>query len=186
MKEAAHGSPLTQDVHVLPDFHGNRSPRADSHARGMISGLTLDSSFENLARLYLATIQGVAYGTRHIIDAMSSKGYVINRINACGGGIKNHLWLQEHSDITGCDIYIARESEAVLLGAGILAAVAANKFSTIIEAMQAMSPRADRVKPHPGSSDFHGAKYQVFKLMYDHQQQHRQIMERPRVASEAA
>jgi len=186
MKEAAHGSPLTEDVHVLPDFHGNRSPRADSHARGMVSGLTLDSSFENLARIYLATIQAVAYGTRHIIEAMSSKGYVINRINACGGGIKNPLWLQEHSDITGCDVYIAKESEAVLLGAGILAAVAADKFSTIVEAMQAMSPRAERIKHDSTTSDFHNAKYEVFNLMYDHQQQYKQITGRPLVASESA
>jgi FGGY-family pentulose kinase len=186
MKEAAHGSSLTEEVHVLPDFHGNRSPRADSHARGMISGLTLDSSFENLARLYLATIQGVAYGTRHIIDAMSSKGYEINRIHACGGGTRNPLWLQEHSDITGCSVYVAKESEAVLLGAGVLAAVAAGRFSTIIEAMQSMSPRAQRIKPAPATNDFHSAKYEVFKLMYDHQQQYRQIMGRPLVASEAA
>lgn len=178
MKEAAHGSPLTEELHVLPDFHGNRSPRADSHARGMISGLTLDSSLENLARLYLATIQGVAYGTRHIIDAMSSKGYVINRIHACGGGTRNPLWLQEHSDITGCNVYVAKESEAVLLGAGVLAAVAARKFSTIIEAMQSMSPHAQRIKPDLAPNDFHRAKYEVFKLLYDHQQQYRQIMGR--------
>ncbi|MCA1575700.1 MAG: FGGY-family carbohydrate kinase, partial [Acidobacteria bacterium] len=163
LKEAAHGSPLTEELHVLPDFHGNRSPRADSHARGMISGLTLDSSFENLARLYLATIQAVAYGTRHIIDALNSKGYAINRIHACGGGTKNPLWLQEHADITGCDLYIAKESEAVLLGAAILAAVAAGKFSNIVEAMQAMSPRAEVIKPDLSTSDFHSAKYEVFK-----------------------
>ena len=186
MKEAAHASPLTEELHVLPDFHGNRSPRADPHARGMISGLTLDSSFENLARLYLATIQAVAYGTRHIIDVLNSKGYVINRIHACGGGTKNPLWLQEHADITGCDLYIAKESEAVLLGAGVLAAVAAGKFSNIIESMQAMSPRAEVIKPNHATSDFHDAKYEVFKLMYDHQQQYRRTMERPRVASEAA
>ncbi len=186
LKEAAHASPLTEELHVLPDFHGNRSPRADAHARGMISGLTLDSSFENLARLYLATIQAVAYGTRHIIDALNSKGYVINRIHACGGGTKNPLWLQEHADITGCDLYIAKESEAVLLGAGILAAVAASKFSNIVEAMQAMSPRAEVIKPDRATSDFHDAKYEVFKLMYDHQQQYRRIMGRTLVASEAA
>jgi len=186
LKEAAHGSPLTEELHVLPDFHGNRSPRADSHARGMISGLTLDSSFENLARLYLATIQAVAYGTRHIIDALNSNGYVINRIHACGGGTKNPLWLQEHADITGCDLYIAKESEAVLLGAGVLAAVAAGKFSNIVEAMQAMSPRAEVIKPDLSTRDFHDAKYEVFKLMYEHQQQYRQIMGRPLVASEAA
>jgi FGGY-family pentulose kinase len=185
LKERADESPLTEELHVLPDFHGNRSPRADSYARGMISGLTLDSSFENLARLYLATIQGVAYGTRHIIDALNSNGYAIDRIHACGGGTKNTLWLQEHADITGCDLYVAKESEAVLLGAAILGAVAAGKFSTIIEAMQAMSPRAEVIKPNRETSEFHDSKYEVFKLMYGHQQQYRRIMARPGVVSGA-
>jgi len=185
MKESANNSPVTEELHVLPDFHGNRSPRADSHARGMISGLALDSSFENLARLYLATIQSIAYGTRHIIDALNAKGYSISRIHACGGGTKNALWLQEHADVTGCNLYIAKESEAVLLGAGVLTAVAAGKFSNIIEAMRAMSPRAEVIKPERAASDFHDAKYEVFKLMYDHQQQYREIMERSRVASGA-
>ncbi|KAL5211203.1 hypothetical protein ABZP36_022050 [Zizania latifolia] len=55
-------SALTQDTHVLPDFHGNRSPLADPKSKGVICGLTLDTSDKNLALLYLATIQGIAYG----------------------------------------------------------------------------------------------------------------------------
>lgn len=27
---------LTKDLHVLPDFHGNRSPIADSNLKGMV------------------------------------------------------------------------------------------------------------------------------------------------------
>ncbi|KAJ9601681.1 hypothetical protein L9F63_000152, partial [Diploptera punctata] len=45
-------SRLTQDIHVWPDFHGNRSP--------LISGLTLSADEENLALVYLATIQALA------------------------------------------------------------------------------------------------------------------------------
>ena len=59
---------LMKDFHVYPDFHGNRSPLADCTIRGMICGLTLDSSVNNLALAYLATLQAVSYGTRHIID----------------------------------------------------------------------------------------------------------------------
>ena len=32
---------LTRELHVLPDHHGNRSPRADPTLRGMVSGLKL-------------------------------------------------------------------------------------------------------------------------------------------------
>ena len=174
--QAESGEELTADVHILPDFHGNRSPRADPHARGMMSGLALDASFESLARQYLATIQAVAYGTRHIIEALNGHGYVINRIHASGGGTRNPLWLQEHADITGCPVYVARDTESVLLGAAILAAVAAGKFSSIAEAIGAMSPRAEVIEPEVKHADFHRRKYEVFKLMYEHQQEYRRIM----------
>ena len=62
-------------LHVLPDFHGNRSPLADPHAVGVISGLTLDASFDSLCRLYYRTAVGIALGTRHILDALNAKGY---------------------------------------------------------------------------------------------------------------
>ncbi|KAL0004458.1 hypothetical protein SO802_012019 [Lithocarpus litseifolius] len=58
---------LTEDTHVLPDYHGNRSPIADPKSKGMVCGFTLDTSEKQLALLYLATVQGIAYGTRHIV-----------------------------------------------------------------------------------------------------------------------
>ena len=138
--------------------------------------MTLDSTFENLAVLYCATIQAIAYGTRHIIESLNAKGYEINRIHACGGGTKNPLWIQEHADVTGCKVFIAKDCETVLLGAAILAAVAAGKFASITEAMGAMSPQAEMIEPNDSTSDFHQAKYEVFQLMYEHQLAYRQIM----------
>ncbi|GJM90366.1 hypothetical protein PR202_ga06639 [Eleusine coracana subsp. coracana] len=70
-------SALTQDTHVLPDFHGNRSPMADPKAKGVICGLTLDTSEKSLALLYLATVQGIAYGTRHIVEHCNAHGHKV-------------------------------------------------------------------------------------------------------------
>lgn len=30
---------LTKDLHVWPDFHGNRSPIADPNLKGMVGGI---------------------------------------------------------------------------------------------------------------------------------------------------
>jgi ribulose kinase len=61
---------LTSNYHVYPDFHGNRSPLADSEMCGAICGLSLDKSVNNLAVAYLAAVQALAYGIRHILDEM--------------------------------------------------------------------------------------------------------------------
>lgn len=162
------GPELVKDINVLPYFLGNRSPNADPTARGMISGLTLDDSVEAIAKLYYATIQAIAYGTRHIIEEMNKHGYKIKRIHACGGGTKNPVWLQEHADITGCEIILPKEPEAVLLGSAILAAVGAGKFNSIEEGAVKMSRVGERYVPNKRAAPFHQAKYQVFRKMYEH------------------
>lgn len=174
--ELGSAARLTEDLHVLPDFHGNRSPRADSRARGAMSGLSLDASLDGLARLYLATIQAVAYGTRHIVEALNAGGYAIERIAACGGGTKNARWLREHADVTGCTVSIAPDVDAVLLGTAMLAAVAAGKFASIVDAMDAMSPNATTIVPDSSRAPFHDAKYAVFLRMFEDQRAYRRIM----------
>jgi len=168
---------VVQNLHVLPYYHGNRSPRADPYARGMVSGLTLSSTSEDVALLYYATIQAIAYGTQHIIEAMNAKGYEIQKIHLSGGHLKNRLFIQEHADITGCDILIPKEPEAVLLGAVILAAVAGGEFSDILQAMRSMCRTARVIHPVPSTFPFHEAKYSVFKEMYNFQRGIRERME---------
>ncbi len=177
LSDAAGQAPLTKGLHVLPDFHGNRSPRADPHARGAISGLSLDTSVDSLARLYLATLQAIGYGTRHIIDAMSASGFQIERIHASGGGARNPLWLQEHADILGCAILSAPDHEPVLLGAAALAAVASGRHGTLVDAMAAMSPRAAVTTPRPAYATFHARKYETFLRMYDDQRAYGRLMQ---------
>jgi len=158
---------LTHDLHVLPYFHGNRSPRADPTLKGVVSGLRLSDTIDDLALLYLATIQAVAHGTRHIIDAMNANGYAIETVFACGGGTKNPLFLREHADITGCRIVLPREPEAVLLGSAILGAVAAGDFGSVLAAMSAMNRAGDILVPATGRvAGFHAAKQRVFQRMH--------------------
>ena len=158
---------LTRELHILPDFHGNRSPRADPTLRGVISGLTLSASADDLARLYLAAIQAVAYGTRHIIEEMNRRGYAIDTVLICGGGTKNPVFLREHADITGCRLVLPAEPEAVLLGSAVLGAVAGGEHATLLGAMQSMNVAGRIIAPTRGAvARFHTAKYRVFHRLH--------------------
>jgi FGGY-family pentulose kinase len=167
---------LTRDLHVLPDHHGNRSPRADPTLRGMVSGLKLSASIDQLALEYLATIQAIAHGTRHIIDTMNAHGYQISTLMATGGDSKNPVFLQEHADATGARVLLPREPEAVLLGSAILAARAAERFPSVVSAMARMSTVARVVEPNPETRRFHEAKHRVFLRMHDDQLAYRSEM----------
>ena len=169
---------LSSDLHVMPDFHGNRSPRADPTLRGMISGLRLSDSIDTLALIYLATVQAIAHGTRHIVDAMNASGYRIDTLVACGGDTKNPLFLREHADVSRCRLLLPREREAVLLGAAMLGAVASGDVPDLVTAMAAMS-RADRaIEPASGEvRAYHEQKHRVFHRMHEDQRAYRALMQ---------
>ncbi|TSR15994.1 FGGY carbohydrate kinase domain-containing protein [Bagarius yarrelli] len=122
---------LTASLHVWPDFHGNRSPLADQGLKGMVVGLSLSQSLEDLALLYLATVQATALGTRHILEAMREAGHDISTMFLCGGLSKNPLFVQTHANVTGLPVVLPAEREAVLIGAAVLGACASGDYTSI-------------------------------------------------------
>lgn len=166
----------TRDLHVLSDHHGNRSPRANPAARGAVLGLTLEQGKDALARLYLATLQALAYGTRHIIERMNASGHKIERIVMCGGGSKNPYWLREYADATGCEIHLVSEEDAVTLGAALLAAVAAGAFASMPQAAASMVRPGGSVAARPHTKAFHDAKYAIYLQLYDDMERCRAAM----------
>ncbi|NXC13092.1 FGGY protein, partial [Corythaeola cristata] len=139
---------LTVDLHVWPDFHGNRSPLTDLTLKGMVVGLTLSQGLDELALIYLATIQAIALGTRHILETMQAAGHRINTLFLCGGLSKNPLFVQMHADITGKPVVLSKEVESVLVGAAILGACASGDFASIQEAMAKMGKIGRVVQPN--------------------------------------
>ncbi len=169
---------LTRHLHVLPDHYGNRAPYADPHARGVVDGLTLDTSLHALATLYYATLQALAYNIRDVLRAMSEAGYAIDTIYATGGSVKNRYWLRETADITGCRVVVNREPEAVLLGSAILGAVAAGAYPDIPTAMHAMTAPDFVVEPNPATFEYHATKFTLFRELYQQHRARREVMRR--------
>lgn len=170
-RRAEAGPGYAQDLLVVPDFFGNRSPLAKPHVRGVVHGLDLDASMEGLARLYHAVAVGVAYGTRHIIDALNARGYRITRLHLTGGQAKSPLLVRIYTDATGFEVLLPREADGVLLGTALLAATAAGQFADLPRAGQAMVHTSERMSPDPAASNIHARGYAAFRCMLEQRQE---------------
>lgn len=83
-------------------------------AQGQVCGLGLAGEpMEELVRLYVATLVGLALGTRRIIEEMNASGHNISSVYACGGLSKNRLYLQAHADALQMPVVLAQEADSV-------------------------------------------------------------------------
>jgi D-ribulokinase len=157
---------LARDVHVLPEFLGNRSPYADPDSRAVIAGLDLDSDIGSMERLFVAGLCGLAYGLADVVDAFRSHGVDSSMMVISGGAGRSPLVRQIMADTTGLTVALPRTSEPVLLGAAMLGAVAGGAFDSVRDSMAAMSAIGRLSEPTaPGLSDFHRSKRHVHELL---------------------
>jgi D-ribulokinase len=174
----AKGNPalLARNLHVLPEYLGNRSPFADPDARAVLLGLGLEGDIDDLARLFVAGLCGLAYGFRDVLDALERQGVVPDMVVMSGGASHSPLVRRIMADVTGIDVALPTSGEPVLLGAAMLGAVAAGAQADIPTAMAAMSEIGEVTRPDLDIAGFHRAKGRVHKLMHNLERDARKLM----------
>ena len=157
---------LARDIHVLPEFLGNRSPFADPDARAVVAGMDLDVDIGSMERLFVAGLCGLAYGLADVVESFRSHGVESDMMVISGGAGRSPLVRQIMADTTGLNIAVPKTQEPVLLGAAMLGAVAAKSRGSIGEAMASMSAIGRLSEPTaPAMADFHRTKRKVHGLM---------------------
>jgi len=157
---------LARDIHILPEFLGNRSPFADPDARAIVAGMDLDIDIGSMERLFVAGLCGLAYGLADVVEAFRSHGVDSDMMVISGGAGRSPLVRQIMADTTGLTVAVPETQEPVLLGAAMLGAVAAKSCGSIGEAMAAMSAIGRLSEPSvPEIADFHRTKRKVHGLM---------------------
>jgi ribulose kinase len=168
---------LARDIHVMPEFLGNRSPHADPDARAMIAGLGLERDIASLVKLYVAGLCGLAYGARQVLEALRARELRLNTLIISGGAAQSRLVRQILADVTRLDVAVAVTPEPVLLGAAMLGAVAAARFRSLEDAMRSMSQLGPLCTPVMGNMRaFHEAKYKIYELLQSTERQARAVM----------
>ena len=114
------------DVVFVPALAGLGAPHWDPHARGLIYGLTRDTTAAHLAR---ATLEGIAFQIVDLVDAMQADaGRSITRLRVDGGAARNDLLMQFQADMLGVTIDRPENVETTALGAAYLAGMAVGVF----------------------------------------------------------
>ena len=121
----------TQGVYVVPAFAGLGAPHWQPEARGLISGLTLDSSREQIVT---ATLASVAYQTQALAQALKQDGCIMSELRIDGGMVGNGWLCQFLADIVAVSVQRPRVTETTALGAAMLAGVGAGVFDSLLQA----------------------------------------------------
>jgi xylulokinase len=161
--QAAQVPPGSNGLITLPYFSGERTPINDPHARGMIMGLTLT---HGRAHIYRSCLEGIAYGLRHNIETMASIGAMPRRLVAVGGGLKDPLWLQICSDVTGMPQELPERIVGAAYGDAYLAGYAAGLFTDSGPLKQKWVKIVKTVEPNPQAKLIYDELYDIYHRLY--------------------
>lgn len=157
LRDAAAVPAGSEGLVVLPYFAGERTPIFDSDARGAILGLTLR---HGRGHLYRAVLEGIAYGVRHNLEAITDAGSAPSRLVALGGGTRGALWSQIVSDVTQAEQVLPTTTIGASYGDARLAAQALGI------AHEKWNPPGEIVRPDPDVADRYDALYRLYREAY--------------------
>jgi L-ribulokinase len=156
---------------ALDWWNGNRSILVDVDLTGMILGMTLLTSPEEI---YRALIEATAYGTRLIIETFNDNHVPVRELIATGGlPDKNKLLMQIYADVTGLSIYIPAATQIGALGSAMHGAVAAGcaagGYDSILEAIRNMAHlRDESFHPIPENKRVYDRLFKEYVSLHDY------------------
>jgi ribulose kinase len=161
--EASLVPPGAEGLLCQEHFQGNRTPHTDPASRGVLLGLTLR---HGRAHIFRAILEGVAFGTRAVLEAMAARGFTPTRIVIAGGAARSSLWLQITADVTGLPLCLTRCGEAPALGAAALAAVCGGAHASVEAAVAAMVHVERTVVPDASAHAAYAPLFAAYQQLY--------------------
>lgn len=159
--------PDTGGVYFVPALTGLAAPYWDQYARGSISGISRGTTAAHIAR---AALEGIAYQTLDIVDAMQrDSGIELCELKVDGGAARNNLLMQFQSDLLSTRVIRPQVTETTALGAAYLAGLAVGYWDSIDEIKQqwqaehVFEPTAEREHIEKAVEGWHDAVRRVLK-----------------------
>jgi xylulokinase len=108
--------------------------------------------------------EGIAFGTNHIFDTYREAGQQPRVIYAAGGGVKNRVWSQATSDISGLAQTLREKTIGASYGDAFLAALGVG--DVVASDIRAWNPVEREIVADPTHAAVYRRQYNVFKELY--------------------
>lgn len=151
------------NVYFLPYLMGERSPINDTNARGTFTGITMDTTREDMVQ---AVLEGVAFAIRDSVEVAKSLGTEINVSRICGGGAKSILWKKILSNVLGIALESPSSEQGPGMGGAMLAMVCCGEFSSVNEVCGKMAEVSSVILPEKELVAQYEKKYRAFSMIY--------------------
>ena len=145
----------------LPYLSGERTG-AHRNSRAQFFGL---SAAHGLPELHRAVLEGVAFSVRRVLDLLPPHQARPERIVAASGGAKNALWLKIKASMYGVPYLVPEELECGIVGAAMLASVAAGDRADL-RAAGAMVRMAEEIAPDPAWAERYDRMMPIYARLY--------------------
>lgn len=129
---------ISRGLAFVPALAGLAAPHWDRSARGAWLGMTLETKPLDLMQ---ALLEGIAFRTAEVLDAMAEYLSPDTVISVDGGMSRNPWFCQFLADVLQRPLRISDEAELTALGTGLLAAEGAGKPITLPITGRLVSPR---------------------------------------------
>ena len=116
------------NIYLVPAFTGLGAPYWNANARGVLSGITRDTSPKEIVR---ATIEAVAYQTYDLFEAMKHDGLRPKVVKVDGGMVMNNWFSQFLSDIVNVKVLRPKIQETTALGAAFMAGLQIGVYKSL-------------------------------------------------------
>ena len=150
-------------VYFLPYLSGERSPINDTDARGLLIGMTAETSRADMVQ---AVLEGVAFALRDSFEAAKRNGLAPSRATLCGGGAQSPLWRDILANVLGIPLDILETEQGASFGGAILAMVGCGAYASVQEAAKALAKVKSTVVPCVDLRRKYDQRYQVFQKIY--------------------
>jgi len=156
--------PGANGLFFFPHLLGERAPRWNPEARGVYFGLSMAHTRADMIR---ATLEGITYNLRVILEALQQQGKPFASMRLIGGGANGAVWRQILGDIYGIPIQRPRLiAEATSFGAAVAGGIGIGLYPDISIA-ERLTPIMDTTLPNPTFKARYDKGYAFFNRAYD-------------------